>query len=284
LAACSVAVLVLTACRVDVTQTIDLTTQGRAVVSYAETFDDEAFSATGRLGGASAFGFDAAKADGWDVRRSSGPNQHTFVFQRSFSGENLDYELTRLAHDSAVATPNDAFPLGPTAFIGIPITIAATGKASASIPPLLRPSETVPNKGRKDPTFQLANARVNAAVVNSIVHIRIELKDETGIHRVEPNFSSSTLLTRSSSGGLRIGEAWPLSPLLAFWRNVGPYGVFDYQHNSAPLCTSDPKYHKAWIFGIGVYADGANMPEELMGSAVTLAESWLSQHPVQCPS
>ena len=280
---CTLAVLLLTACRIDVTQTIDATSKGRRVITYTEMFDDEAFKVTGQLGGASAFAFDTAKADGWDVRGSSGPNQHTFVFERSFSGENVEAELTRLARDSAAATPDDAFLLGPTAFVGFPITSLASENASASIPALLRPAETVTKEGRKDPDFQLANARINAVAVNSVVHVRIELRDATGVHHIEPSFSEAASVSPSSGVALHVGQAWPLSRVLAFWRNVGPYGVFDYEHNSPPLCSADPQYRKSWTFGVGVYAKGANIPEELMARSGTLAQTWLAQHPVKCP-
>lgn len=35
--------------------------------------------------------------------------------------------------------------------------------------------------------------------------------------------------------------------------------------------------------GVGVYANGAHIPEQLMTSAGALAEGWLTQHPVKCP-
>jgi hypothetical protein len=280
---CVSALFVLSACRLDVTQAIDVTAPGREVITYKETFDDEAFSITRQLGGASAFGFDAAKEDGWDVRGSSGPNEHTFVFERSFSGQDVEAQLTRLAHDSAVSTPDEAFHLGPTAFIGLPITASTPSENPASIPALLRPSEPVTNGGRKDQAFQRANARVNAAAVNSVVHVHIELRDSTGAHRIEPDFSEATAFSPPSGATLHVGHAWPISSILALWRNVGPYGLFDYEHNSPPLCNTEPKYHKAWMFGIGVYASGARLPEQLVNSAMTLAESWLEQHPVKCP-
>jgi hypothetical protein len=273
----------MTGCRLDVTQTVDLTTKGREVITYRETFDDEAFNATAQLGGASAFGFDAAKQDGWDVRGSSGPNEHTFVFQRSFSKENVESELTQLAADSAAATPVDAFLLGPTAFIGMPITgSSATGK-SASLPALLRPSDTVTTNGRKNPSFQLANARVNAAAVNSVVHVYLELRDATGVHRIEPSFAEATTLPVSSATALHAGRPWPLSRILAFWREAGTYGVFDFEHYSPPLCSAQPKYHKSRMFMVGVYANGARIPEQLLDSAGTVAEEWLAKHPVKCP-
>jgi hypothetical protein len=75
-----VALLGVAGCRLDVTQTIEVTNPGREVVTYRESFDDEAFAATTQLGGAYAFGFDAAKRDGWDVIGSREGNQHTFVF------------------------------------------------------------------------------------------------------------------------------------------------------------------------------------------------------------
>lgn len=280
---CISALVVLSGCRLDVTQTIDLTTAGREVITYRETFDDEAFAATTQLGGASAFGFDAAKKDGWDVRGSSGSNEHTFLFQRSFSNKDAESQLTRLAFDSASTTPPDAFLLGPTAFIGVPITASTATPKSASIPALLRPSETVTKDGRKDPAFQLANARVNAAAVDSVVHVHIEIRDAAGVHRIEPKFAEATELPRSPVTALRVGNPWPLSPLLAFWREVGTYGVFDFEHHSPPLCKAEPKYHKSWMYGVGVYAGGAKIPEQLLDNAGTLAEDWQAKHPVKCP-
>lgn len=280
---CIAALFALSACKLDVTQTIDVTQKGREVITYRETFDDEAFRATTQLGGASAFGFDAAKADGWDVRGSSAPNEHAFIFERSFSGAEADAELTRLARDSAASTPADAFLLGPTAFIGVPITAAAANGQAISIPALLRPSDTVTKAGRKDPAFQLANARVNASAVDSVVQVHLELRDSAGIHRINPSFAEATTFHPSSEEAIQVGEAWKISSLLAFWRNEGPYGVFDFEHNSPPLCTADPKYRKSWMFGVGVYANGAHMPESLMTDAGTLAEQWLATHPVKCP-
>jgi hypothetical protein len=277
------ALLALSACRLDVTQTIDVTQQGREVITYRETFDDEAFSATTQLGGAAAFGFDAAKQDGWNVSGSSGPNEHTFLFERTFAGQDVEADLTQLAGDSAAATPGDAFFLGPTAFIGLPITASATNPEAVLIPALLRPSETVTKAGRDDPAFQLANARVNAAAVNTVVHVLIELHDATGIHRIEPGFAADTTFSPSSGATLQVGRPWKISSLLAFWRAVGPYGVFDYVHHAPPLCKADPEYRKAWMFGVRVYANGARMPEQLMTSAGTLAEDWLAKHPVKCP-
>jgi len=280
---CISALVLLSGCRLDVTQTIDLTTPGREVITYRETFDDEAFAATTQLGGPSAFGFDAAKQDGWDVRGSNGRNEHTFLFQRSFSKEDAESQLTRLAYDSAAATPQDAFLLGPTAFIGLPITASTATPTSASIPALLRPSETVTKDGRKDPAFQLANARVNAAAVDSVVHVHIEIRDATGVHRIEPRFAEATEWSPSSAITLRVGSPWPLSALLAFWREVGTYGVFDFEHHSPPLCKAEPKYHKSWMYGVGVYAGGAKIPEQLLDDAGALAEDWQSKHPVKCP-
>lgn len=280
---CVSALVVLSGCRLDVTQTIDLTTAGREVITYRETFDDEAFAATMQLGGPSAFGFDTAKQDGWDVRGLSDRNEHTFLFRRSLSNADAESQLTRLAYDSSAATPQDAFLLGPTAFIGVPITASTATSKSASIPALLRPSETVTTDGRKDPAFQLANARVNAAAVDSVVHIHIEIRDATGVHRIEPRFAEATELSPSSVTTLLVGSPWPLSPLLAFWREVGTYGVFDFEHHSPPLCKAEPKYRKSWMYGVGVYARGAKIPEQLLDNAGTLAEDWLAKHPVKCP-
>ena len=280
---CIVALLVLSGCRLDVTQTIDVTTKGREVITYSETFDDEAFGVTTQIGGASAFGFDAAKQDGWDVRGSSGPNEHTFVFKRSFLSQDVEPDLTRLANESALATPNDAFFIGPTAFVGLPIAASTADDKIVSVPALLRPGETLTKNGRQDSVFQLANARVNAAVVDSVVHVHIELRDATGIHRVEPGFAEARAFSPSSSATLHVGHQWPISRILSFWREVGPYGVFDYEHHSPPLCSAEPKYHKSWMFGVGVYANGARIPEQLMASAATLAEEWLARHPVKCP-
>src|SRR5665213_3632413 len=140
---CIAALFALSACKLDVVQTIDVSQKGREVITYRETFDDEAFRATAQLGGASAFGFDAAKADGWDVRGSSGPNEHTFIFEHSFSEADADAGLTRLASDSTEATPDDAFLLGPTAFIGVPSTASDAPGEVVSIPALLPPPETL---------------------------------------------------------------------------------------------------------------------------------------------
>jgi hypothetical protein len=280
---CILAVLTLPACRLDVTQTIDVTAKGHEIITYSETFDDDALRVATQLGGPSAFGFDAAKQDGWDVRGSSAPNKHTFAFRHSFSGDGAEAALTRLAHDSTAATPDDAFLIGPTAFVGLPITGAAPTASSLSVPALLRPSETVGSNGRKDPAFQLANARVNAAAVNSVVHVRIELRDALGVHQVAPDFAEPTALSPSSGFTVHVGHLWPLSRILAFWRSVGPYGVFDYEHYSPPLCSAQATYRKAWMFGVGVYANGANIPKQLMTSAGTLAQRWLAAHPVKCP-
>jgi hypothetical protein len=280
---CSIALLVLSACRLDVTQTIDVRQKGQEVITYRETFDDEAFQTTTQLGAASAFGFDAAKDDGWDVSGSSGPNEHTFIFRRSFAGADVDAELTRLANNGAAATPGDAFFLGPTAFIGVPITADTTNGQTALIPALLRPADTLAEHGRSDAKFQLANALVNAAVVDSVVHIHLEIRDATGVHRIEPRFAEATTFAPTSGTGLHVGHEWKISSLLAFWRSVGPYGVFDYEHYAPPLCHAEPKYHKSAMFGVGVYANGAHMPESLMTAAATLAEQWLATHPVKCP-
>ena len=283
---CLCALVGLSGCRLDVTQTIDVTTPGREVITYSETFDDEAFAATTQLGGPSAFGFDAAKQDGWDVSASSGPNRHTFIFRRSFSNnDDIGSQLTRLAYDSAAATPQDAFLLAPTAFIGVPITIstATATPASTLIPALLRPAETVSKDGRNDPAFQLANARVNATVVDSVTHVHLEIRDAAGVHRIEPSFAEATELSTSPIVGLHVGNPWSLSPPLAFWRAVGTYGVFDFEHYSPPLCKAEPKYHKSWMFGIGVYANGAKIPEKLFGKTGTLAADWMKKHPVKCP-
>ena len=280
---CMAALFALSACKLDVMQTIDVSEKGREVITYRETFDDEAFRATAQLGGPSAFGFDAAKADGWDVRGSSGPNQHTFIFEHSFSVADAGAELTRLANDSTEATPDDAFLLGPTAFVGVPITAADTNGQIVSIPALLRPSETLTKDGRDDTAFQLANARVNAAVVDSVVHVHIELRDSAGLHRIEPSFSDATTFSPLRGAALHVGPVWPMSRVLGFWRNVGPYGVFDYEHHSPPLCSADPQYHKAWMFGVGVFAQAAHMPGSLMDASGTLAQQWLTMHPVRCP-
>lgn len=280
---CLSALAMLCGCRLDVTQTIDVTSRGRELITYKETFDDDAFGVTTRIGGPSAFAFNAAKQDGWNVRGSIGPNEHTFIFERSFSVEDVQAQLARLAHDSTAATPNDAFFLGPTAFIGLPITASTSHGQGVSIPALLRPSEAVTNDGRADRAFQLANAHVNAAAVDSVVHVHVELRDDTGLRRVDPSFAESTAVSTSSKISLQFGQPWPLSRILAFWRYVGPYGVFDYEHHSPPLCSANPNYRKAWMFGVGVYANGAHIPEQLMGSAGTLAENWLAQHPVKCP-
>ncbi len=279
---CIVALLVLSGCRLDVTQTIDITTKGREVITYTEVFDDEAFSATTQIGGASAFGFDAAKEDGWDVHGSSGPNTHTFVFKRAFSGQDAEADLTRLANDSALATPADAFFIGPTAFVGLPVTASAANDKVGSLPALL-PRETLTKNGRQDSAFQLANARVNAGAVNGVVHVHIELHDATGVHRFEPSFAAATAVSPSSSTRLHVGHQWPVSRILAFWREVGAYGVFDYVHHSPPLCSADPKYRKSWMFGVGVYASGARIPQQLMSNAVTLADEWFARHPLKCP-
>lgn len=280
---CLTALIMLCGCRLDVTQTIDVASKGRELVTYRETFDDEAFSVTTQLGGPSAFAFDAAKQDGWGVRASSGPNEHTFIFERAFSVEDAQAQLARPAHDSAAAAPNDAFLLGPTAFIGMPITSSTSNEQSASIPALLRPSETLIKGGGADPAFKLANARVNAADVDSVVRVHVELRDETGLRHIDPSFGEATAISPSSKIRLHVGPLWPLSRILAFWRYVGPYGVFDYERHSPPLCSSDPKYHKAWMFGVGVYVNGAHIPEQLMGAAGTLAQNWLARHPVKCP-
>jgi hypothetical protein len=280
---CISALLVASGCRLDVTQTIDVTAKTREIITYSETFDNEAFRVATQLGGPAAFGFDAAKEDGWDVHESSGPTTHTFVFEHSFAREDTEAGLTHLARDSAAATPDDAFLMGPTAFVSLPITASTRSESSVSLPALLQPSETVTKSGRKDPAFQVANARVNAAAVNSVVHVHVEYHDTTGVHRVESDFAEATALSPSSGFTLHVGYPWPVSRILAFWRNVGPYGVFDYEHYSPPLCSAEPKYRKASMFGVGVYANGANIPQQLMTSAGTLAESWLAQHPVKCP-
>jgi hypothetical protein len=111
----------------------------------------------------------------------------------------------------------------------------------------------------------------------------VELRDATGVHQTELNFAEPTKLSSPVALALHAGQPWPLAPILAFWRNVGPYGVFDFEHHSPPLCSAEPKYHKAWMFGVGVYANGARIPQQLMKSAATLAENWLAQHQVRCP-
>lgn len=222
-----------------------------------------------------------SRTDG--TRGSSGPNEHTFLFRRSFSKQNAESQLTRLAHDSDAATPQDAFLLGPTAFIGVPIIAATAITRSGTIPALLRPSETVTKNGRQSPAFQLANARVNAAAVNSVVHVYIEVRDRSDVHRIAPTFAGPTKLSPSPMIALHVGSPWPLSSVLAFWREVGTYGVFDFEHHSPPLCKAEPKYHKSWIYGVGVYASGAGISKQLMDSAGSLTEEWLAKHPVKCP-
>lgn len=65
---CISVLVVLSGCRLDVTQTVDVTAPSREVITYRETFDDEAFAVATHLGGPNSFGFDAAKQDGWDAR------------------------------------------------------------------------------------------------------------------------------------------------------------------------------------------------------------------------
>ena len=136
--------------------------------------------------------------------------------------------------------------------IGFPITASSSSDASVSIPALLEQSEADGTIGRADPAFQLANARVNAAAVNSVVRLFIELRDGTRFHRVRADFAKATPLSPASGLTLYVGKPWLVSPIMAFWRSVGPYGVFDYEHYARPLCSDDPKYRQAWIFGAGV--------------------------------
>lgn len=207
--------LVASGCRLDVTQTIDVTAKAGEVITYTETFDDEAFRVATQLGGPTPFGLDTAKEDGWAVHESNGPNRHTFVFGRTFAGEDPAASITRLALDSAAANP---ILMGPTAFIGIPITASIRGEKGASIPALLRPAEAVAKNGRKDPKFQLANARVNAAAVDSVVHVRVEFRDSTGVHRIEPSSPRRSRFCRRQDSNC-------MSVVLGTSRRSSPFGA-----------------------------------------------------------
>jgi hypothetical protein len=74
------------------------------------------------------------------------------------------------------------------------------------------------------------------------------------------------------------------SRVLAFWQEVGEYGVFDYEHMSPPLCKDEPRYHKAWMFVVGVYANGADISQKLLDNVRILADAWLKSNPVKCPN
>jgi hypothetical protein len=281
---CISALFATAGCRVDITQRIDVTAKDRETVSYEEEFDREAFQVATQLGGPSAFGADTAMKDGWQVAESRlAGGRYAIIFKRTSSRQDAEAELTRLARDTAAAAPADAFFLGPTAFIGLPITASASSDANVSIPALLRPSETAGKIGRADPAFQLANARVNAAAVNSVVRVFIELRDGTGFHRVQGDFAEGVPLSPASGLTLHVGKPWLVSPIMAFWRSVGPYGVFDYEHYARPLCSDDPKYHQAWLFGAGVYANGARIPPATHGECSNPSRKLACKKPSEVP-
>ncbi|MEO7201791.1 MAG: hypothetical protein ABI431_03685 [Candidatus Tumulicola sp.] len=89
-------------------------------------------------------------------------------------------------------------------------------------------------------------------------------------------------MTVPSALRIYAGHLWRLSSILATWQAVGDYGLFDYEHSAPPLCSAQPQYRKSRMFGAGVYAEGARIPPDLMRNAFTLADEWLSAHPVQC--
>jgi hypothetical protein len=279
---CILAALVTSGCNLDVTQTIDATSPDRETITYQETFDDEAYSHAPDLGAPAAFGLTSAKADGWTVTHTDAPDKHILTFTKSMAPNDAPAQLTKVATDAtAEASKGGGFLLGPTAFIGLPLVRAgANGPILRSVPALLRPSESIPLTTKPDPAFQLANARVNAAAVNTVVTVAVIVRDASGEHRLPLDFAHA--VTVPSALRIYAGHLWRLSSILATWQAVGDYGLFDYEHSAPPLCSAQPQYRKSRMFGAGVYAEGARMPPDLMRNAFTLADEWLSTHPVQC--
>ncbi|MEO7201790.1 MAG: hypothetical protein ABI431_03680 [Candidatus Tumulicola sp.] len=176
----------MSGCNLDVTQTIDATSPDRETIAYQETFDGEAYSHTADLGAPAAFGLASAKADGWTVAQTDAPDKHILTFTKSMAPNDAPAQLTKLATDATVeASKGGGFLLGPTAFIGFPLVRAgANGPFLRSVPALLRPSESIPLTKKPDPAFQLANARVNAAAVNSVVTVALIVREASGEHRL----------------------------------------------------------------------------------------------------
>jgi hypothetical protein len=276
------AAVALGGCNLNVTQTIDATSPDRETITYRETFDDEAYTHAKDLGAPAAFGLTSAKAVGWTVTQTDAPDKHVLTFSKSMVPDRAPAELTKLnAEATAGAVQSGGFLLGPTAFIGLPLVRAgASGAILDSIPALLRPSEAVAAMKQTNPAFQVANARVNAAAVNSIVTVAVIVRDADGDHRLPLDFAQAATVPNALR--LYAGDPWRLSGILATWQSVGDYGLFDYEHSSPPLCGAQPQYRKARMFGAGVTAEGARMPSDLMQNAFTLADEWLSAHPVQC--
>jgi hypothetical protein len=281
-ALCILASVVISGCNLDVTQTIDVSSPDRETIAFQETFDNEAYSNAMQLGAPTAFGLTAAKADGWSVVQTDAPDKHVLTLTRSMTPDDAPAQLTKLAADAtAEAAKGGDFLLGPTAFIGLPLVRAgANGPILRSVPALLRPSASIPLTKKPDPAFQLANARVNAAAVNSVVTVAVIVRDASGDHRLPLDFAHA--VTVPDALRLYSGRPWRLSSILAAWQAVGDYGLFDYEHSAPPLCSAQPQYRKSRMFGAGVYAEGAQMPPDLMRNAFTLADTWLSAHPVQC--
>lgn len=279
---CILAAFVISGCNLDVTQTIDATSADRETISYQETFDDEAYSHTADLGAPAAFGLASAKSDGWTAAQTDVADKHVLTFTKSIAPNDAPAELTKLNADATVeASKGGGFLLGPTAFIGLPLVRAgANGPILRSVPALLRPSEFIPVTKKPDPAFQLANARVNAAAVNTVVTIAVVVRDPSGEYRLPLDFARA--VTVPNNLRLYSGHLWKLSSILGSWQAVGDYGLFDYEHSAPPLCSAQPQYRKSRMFGAGVYAQGAQMPPDLMRNAYTLADEWLSAHPVQC--
>jgi hypothetical protein len=279
---CILAALVVSGCNLDVTQTIDATSADRETITYQETFDDEAYSHSGDLGAPAAFGLASAKADGWTIAQTDAPDKHILTFTKSMAPNDAPAQLTKLATDARIeASKGGGFLLGPTAFIGLPLVRAgANGPILRSVPALLRPSDSIPLTKKPDPAFQLANAHVNAAAVNTVITVAVVVRDAAGEHRLPLDFAHA--VTVPNNLRLYAGHLWKLSSILATWQAVGDYGLFDYEHSAPPLCSAQPKYRKSRMFGAGVYAEGAQMPPDLMRNAYTLADEWLSAHAVQC--
>jgi hypothetical protein len=279
---CFFASVVLSGCNLDVTQTIDATSPDRETITYQETFDDEAYSHATDLGAPAAFGLTSAKADGWNVTQTDATDKHVLTFTKSMNPNDAPAQLTTLNTDAtAEAAKGGAFLIGPTAFVGLPLVRAGVnGPILRSVPALLRPSASIPVTKKPDPAFQLANARVNAAAVNSVVTVAVIVRDASGEHRMPLDFAHA--VTVPTALRLYSGHPWRLSNILATWQSVGDYGLFDYEHSAPPLCSAQPEYRKSRMFGAGVYAEGAQIPPDLMRNAYTLADEWLSAHPVQC--
>lgn len=288
----------LAGCHVDITQQIE-TAPHSAVVTFIESVDDEAWSNIGAFGGDDPFGIAAAKQEGWTVETSAGNSLHTVTFKKAMPLSSILHTLRSLTNRAEALGSPGGFQLSPWHLIGTPIALSSGAPQKTSIPALLRPALAAREReGRAPYAFSLANAYVNAAAVDSIISVHLAVGDggpATGPAAASGKWQHWDLHYDSSIGirladigsaqplAIVVGKPYTLTPILALWQNVGAYGVFDYEHSSPPLCHTEPKYHKAWMFGVGVYSNGAQIPLALLDQVIAAAGLWLTDHPVKCP-